>query len=48
VTQVEKDRWFKDFKIQLITVSKQDNYAELTEFLHELGTPAAAAPASAH
>ncbi|MBS0429423.1 MAG: SIR2 family protein [Proteobacteria bacterium] len=49
VTQVEKDRWFRDFKIQLITVSKQDNYAELTEFLHELGAPpAAAAPAAAH
>ncbi len=42
VTQVERDRWFKDFKIQLITVSKQDNYAELTEFLQELGAPAAA------
>jgi len=42
VTQVERDRWFKDFKIQLITVSKQDNYAELTEFLRELGAPATA------
>lgn len=42
VTQVEKDRWFKDFKIQLITVSKQDNYVELTNFLRELGTPSAA------
>lgn len=49
VTQVEKDRWFRDFKIQLITVSKQDNYAELTEFMRELGAlPAAAAPAAAH
>jgi len=45
VTQVEKDRWFRDFKIQLITVSKQDNYAELTEFLHALGVPAAPAAA---
>lgn len=45
VTQVERDRWFKDFKIQLITVSKQDNYAELTEFLRELGAPAAASAA---
>jgi hypothetical protein len=43
VTQIEKDRWFKDFKIQLITVSKQDNYAELTEFLHELGASPAVA-----
>lgn len=42
VTQVEQDRWFKDFKIQLITVSKQDNYAELTEFLRELGADVAA------
>ena len=41
-TQIERDRWFKDFKIQLITVSKQDNYAELTEFLRELGAPVAA------
>lgn len=49
VTQVEKDRWFRDFKIQLITVSKQDNYAELTEFLSELGVPpGAAAPAAVH
>jgi hypothetical protein len=44
ITQVEKDRWFKDFKIQLITVSKLDNYAELTEFLHELSEPAAVTP----
>lgn len=42
VTQVEQDRWFKDFKIQLIPVSKQDNYAELTEFLRELGAPTTA------
>ena len=33
VTQVEKDRWFKDFNIQLITVSKANDYAELTKFL---------------
>lgn len=33
ITDVEKDRWFKDFNIQLIPVSKADNYAELTEFL---------------
>lgn len=42
VTEVERDRWFKDFKIQLITISKKENYAELTEFLRELGAPAAA------
>ena len=44
ITEVEKDRWFKDFKIQLITVSKQDNYMELTEFLRELGASPAAMP----
>lgn len=33
ITEVEKDRWFKDFNIQLIPVSKADNYVELTEFL---------------
>ena len=46
VTQVETDRWFKDFKIQLITVSKQNNYAELTEFLQALGAPSAPAAAA--
>jgi hypothetical protein len=45
VTDVEKDRWFKDFKIQLITVSKESDYAEITQFLRELGAPRAAAPA---
>lgn len=38
ITQVERDRWLNDFKIQLITVSKADNYSELTEFLTALGT----------
>lgn len=33
VTEVEKVRWLKDFNIQLITVSKANDYAELTEFL---------------
>ncbi len=33
VTGVEKDRWFKDLNVQLIPVSKADNYAEVTEFL---------------
>lgn len=37
ITQVERDRWLNDFKIQLITVSKADNYSELTEFLTALG-----------
>lgn len=38
ITQVEKDRWFKDFNIQLIPISKAGNYAELTEFLQVLAT----------
>jgi hypothetical protein len=33
ITGVEKDRWFKDLNVQLIPVSKTDNYAELVEFL---------------
>ena len=33
ITGVEKERWFKDFNIQLIPVSKADNYAEVTDFL---------------
>jgi hypothetical protein len=36
VTGVEKDRWFKDFNIQLIPVSKADHYREVTEFLLSL------------
>lgn len=36
ITDVEKDRWFKDFNIQLIPISKADNYVELTEFLTAL------------
>lgn len=33
INDVEKERWFKDFNIQLIPVSKANNYAELAEFL---------------
>lgn len=36
ITNVEKDRWLKDMKVQLIPVSKADGYAEVTEFLHTL------------
>jgi len=36
VTSVEKDRWFKDFNIQLIPVSKADHYRDVTEFLLSL------------
>lgn len=39
ITQVERDRWFKDFKIQLIPISKADNYIELQEFLEAVGAP---------
>jgi hypothetical protein len=39
ITQVEQERWFKDFNIHLITVSKADDYAELTDFLTALGKP---------
>lgn len=41
VTTIEEDRWFKDSKVQIIPVSKADDYAELTDFvvaLHDLGT----------
>lgn len=33
ITTVERERWFKDLKVQLIPVSKADDYAELTAFL---------------
>ena len=32
-TQVERDRWYKDFGVQVIPISKADNYADLTGFL---------------
>jgi hypothetical protein len=40
MTEVERERWFRDFKIQIISVSSADEYAELTEFLVALGTAA--------
>ena len=36
ITVVERDRWMKDMKVNVIPVSKADNYAEVTEFLREL------------
>ncbi len=36
ITSVERKRWFQDFKVQLIPVSKADSYAEATEFLEVL------------
>lgn len=38
ITDVEKERWLKDFKVQIIKISKADNYKELTEFLQVLAT----------
>jgi hypothetical protein len=36
ITSVERDRWFRDYNVQLIPVSKADGYAEVTEFLNVL------------
>lgn len=36
VTEVEKQRWFKDFKIKIVAVSSADEYAELREFIEAL------------
>ena len=43
LTNVEKDRWLRDMKVQLIPVSKADNYAEVTEFIHALHASAVGA-----
>jgi hypothetical protein len=39
ITNVERERWFKDLNVHLIPVSKANDYAEITEFLQALGTP---------
>lgn len=36
INEVEKERWFKDFKIRVIPVSSANEYAELTEFVQAL------------
>ena len=36
VTNVERDRWLRDMKVQLIPISKADDYREATEFLRAL------------
>lgn len=41
ITSVEQERWFKDLKVQLIPISKDNDYAELTEFLVALREAAA-------
>ena len=35
-TTVEETRWFKDFNIQLISISKEDNYKEAQDFVEKL------------
>jgi len=36
ISDAEKERWLVDFKVQIIKISKDDNYLELTEFLRTL------------
>ncbi len=36
ITEVERERWLKDFKVQIIPISRDNNYAELTEFARTL------------
>jgi SIR2-like domain len=36
LTNVEKDRWLRDMKVQLIPVSRSDNYVEVTQFIEAL------------
>lgn len=36
ITTVEKDRWLRDMKVQLVPVSKEDGYREVTEFMQAL------------
>jgi hypothetical protein len=36
ITEVEKERWFKDFKIRVIPVSSANEYAEIEEFVELL------------
>ena len=38
ITNVERDRWLRDMKVQLIPVSKADDYQEVTEFMQALRT----------
>jgi len=38
VTKVEKQRWLRDMKVQIIPVSKAENYKEVTEFMQVLQT----------
>jgi hypothetical protein len=38
ITEIEKERWRKDFKVQLIPISKAKDYEELTEFVKALSS----------
>jgi len=38
ITDVEKTRWFKDFNVQLIPISKKNNYVEVQEFIEKLAS----------
>ena len=38
VTNVEKERWLRDMKVQIIPVSRADDYKEVTEFMQALHT----------
>lgn len=37
-TKVERDRWYKDMKVQIIPVSKANGYQEVTDFVQALST----------
>jgi hypothetical protein len=38
ITDAERERWHKDFKVHIIKISKADDYKELTEFVQVLAT----------
>lgn len=38
ITEAERERWMKDFKVHIIKISKADDYKELTEFIQVLAT----------
>lgn len=38
ITEAERERWLKDFKVHVIKISKADHYKELTEFVEALAT----------
>ena len=38
ITEAEQERWAKDFKVQVIKISKANDYLESTEFLQALAT----------